>query len=39
MLVMHALNKGVRKSCQDLIDKYSDYVRELDSEGFFIVRI
>ncbi len=33
----NALNNGVRKSCQDLIDEYSDYVRELDSEGFFKV--
>lgn len=31
----NALNNGVRKSCQDIIDEYAEYIRELDSDGTF----
>ena len=29
----NALNNGVRKSCQDIIDEYAEYIRELDADG------
>lgn len=31
----NALNNGVRKSCQDIIDEYAEYIRELDADGTF----
>lgn len=31
----NALNNGVRKSCQDIIDEYAEYIRDLDDEGTF----
>lgn len=31
----NALNNGVRESCQSIVEKYSDYIRDLDSDGVF----
>lgn len=31
----NALNNGVRKSCQDIVEEYAEYIRELDSDGAF----
>lgn len=31
----NALNNGVRKSCQNIIDEYAEYIRELDADGTF----
>lgn len=31
----NALNNGVRKSCQEIIEEYAEYIKELDSDGFF----
>lgn len=33
----NALNNGVRKSCQTIVEEYADYVRELDSDGAFSI--
>lgn len=31
----NALNNGVRKSCQNIVEEYAEYIRELDSDGAF----
>lgn len=31
----NALNNGVRKSCQGIVEEYAEYIRELDSDGAF----
>lgn len=31
----NALNNGVRKSCQSIVEEYSEYIKELDSDGAF----
>lgn len=31
----NALNNGVRRSCQDIVEEYAEYIRELDSDGAF----
>lgn len=31
----NALNNGVRISCQNIIEEYAEYIRELDSDGAF----
>lgn len=31
----NALNNGVRKSCQNIVEDYAEYIRELDSDGAF----
>lgn len=33
----NALNNGVRKSCQNIVEEYADYIRELDSDGAFSI--
>lgn len=33
----NALNNGVRKSCQDIVEEYAEYIRELDSDGAFSI--
>lgn len=31
----NALNNGVRKSCQNIVEEYAEYIKELDSDGVF----
>ena len=31
----NALRNGVRCSCQEIIEEYAEYIKELDSDGFF----
>jgi hypothetical protein len=31
----NALNNGVRKTCQSIVEEYAEYVNELDAEGVF----
>lgn len=31
----NALNNGVRKSCQSIVEEYAEYIKELDSDGAF----
>ncbi len=31
----NALNNGVRKTCQGIVEEYAEYIRELDSDGAF----
>lgn len=33
----NALNNGVRKSCQSIVEEYSEYIRKLDSDGAFSI--
>ena len=33
--LFNALNNGVRKSCQEIVEEYAEYIKELDSDGFF----
>ena len=33
----NALNNGVRKSCQSIIEEYSEYIKELESDGAFSI--
>ena len=31
----NTLNNGVRRSCEEIVSEYADYIKELDSEGTF----
>lgn len=33
----NALNNGVRESCQEIVEGYAEYIKELDSDGFFSI--
>lgn len=35
VLVDNALNNGIRRSCQLIVEEYTEYIRELDSFGSF----
>ena len=33
----NALNNGVKQSCQSIVEEYSEYIKELDSDGAFSI--
>jgi len=33
----NALNNGVRNTCQSIVEEYAEYIKQLDSEGYFSI--